>query len=167
MATTGTATGDKVKVFVSYSRTSDLELADQLVAVLEWQRFRVLIDRKGIQSGEDWKKRLGQLILESDTVVFLTSPDSAESEICAWEVEEAARRGKRIIPALRRPLDGKQPPTRLRDLNYIYLYPDRNVPGSGFGTGQVRLIEALSTDIEWLREHTRLRGFAGPGGHEG
>jgi hypothetical protein len=90
-----------------YSRTGDLDLADQLVAVLEWQRFHILIDRKGIHGAEDWKERLGQLILESDTVVFLLSPDSAESDICAWEVEEAARRRKRIIPALCRPLDGK------------------------------------------------------------
>ena len=33
-------------------------------------------------------------------------------------------------------------------------------PGSGFGTGQVRLIEALSVDIGWLREHTRLEELA-------
>ena len=30
------------------------------------------------------------------------------------------------------------------------------MPGSGFGTGQVRLVAALDTDLDWLREHTRL-----------
>jgi len=30
-------------------------------------------------------------------VVFMLSPASARSEICAWEVEEAARLGKRIL----------------------------------------------------------------------
>jgi hypothetical protein len=29
-------------------------------------------------------------------------------------------------------------------------------PGSGFGTGLARLISALDTDLDWLREHTRL-----------
>jgi hypothetical protein len=152
-------TGDKLKVFVSYNR-GDLDIADQLVAVLEWQGFQVFIDRKGIHGAEGWKERLGQLILASDTIVFLLSPDSAQSEICAWEVDEAARHGKRIIPVLCRPLDGRQPPARLRDLNYIYLYAEKTVPGSGFGTGQVQLVAALSVDIEWLREHTRLEGLA-------
>ncbi len=57
-------------------------------------------------------------------------------------------------------LEGKQSPAPLRDLNYIYLYHDPTEPGSGWGTGQVQLVEALSVDIEWLREHTRLEGLA-------
>ena len=80
--------------------------------------------------------------------------------MCAWEVEEATRRSKRIVPVLCRPLDGQQPHERLRDLNYIFFYPEKDVPGSGFGTGQVRLIEALSVDIGWLRDHTRLEELA-------
>jgi hypothetical protein len=159
MAVTGGVTGDKLKVFVSYSRR-DIDFADQLVAVLEAQGFAIAIDRKGIHGAENWEARLGQLILESDVVVFVLSPDSARSDICAWEVEEALRRGKRIIPVLCRSLEGAQPHVRLRDLNYIYLYADKDMPGSGFGTGLVRLVEALTIDIEWVREHTRLEGLA-------
>lgn len=155
----GAMADDKLKVFISYSRR-DLDFADQLVAVLEWLRFRPIIDRKGIHGAEKWEERLGQLILESDSVVFVLSPDSAASKVCGWEVEEAARRGKRIIPVLCRPLEGQQPHPRLRDLNYIHFYADKNVPGSGFGTGQVRLVEALSVDVSWLREHTRLEELA-------
>ena len=156
---TSPAAGTKPKVFISYSR-QDLAFADQLVAVLEWQGFLPIIDRKGIYGAERWEERLGQLILEADIVVFVLSPDSAASEVCAWEVEKAAGRGKRIIPVLCRPLEGTQPHPRLRDLNYIYFYPEKDMPGSGFGTGQVRLIEALSVDIDWLREHTRLEELA-------
>jgi hypothetical protein len=159
MAETRRTTGDNLKVFVTYSRR-DLDFADQLVAVLEWQGIQAVIDRKGIQGAERWEERLGQLILESDIVVFVLSPDSADSDICAWEVEEATRRGKRIIPVICRPLEGKQPHTRLRDLDYIYFYPEKDVPGSGFGTGQVRLVDALSVDVKWLREHTRLEELA-------
>jgi TIR domain len=150
---------NKLKVFISYSRR-DLDFADQLAAVLEWLRFRTIIDRKGIHGAEKWEERLGQLILESDIVVFVLSPASAASDVCAWEVEEATRRGKRIIPVLCRPLEGQQPHRRLRDLNYIHFYADKDVPGSGFGTGQVRLVEALSVDVAWLREHTRLEELA-------
>ena len=117
--------------------------------------FECSIDRHGISGGEDWKRRLGNLISEADTVVFVLSPTSARSEICAWEVEEAARLGKRILPVNCRPLEGASPPPRLRDLNYIFFYEDPKVPGSGFGTGLASLVAALNTDFDWLREHTR------------
>jgi tetratricopeptide (TPR) repeat protein len=83
------------------------------------------------------------------------SPSSARSEICAWEVEEAIRLGKRILPVLCRPLDGASPPPQLADLNYIFFYEEPRSPGSGFGSGLVRLVAALNTDLDWLREHTR------------
>jgi hypothetical protein len=88
-------------------------------------------------------------------VVFVLSPTSARSEICAWEVKEAARLGKRILPANWLPLEGASPPPQLRDLNYIFFYEEPKVPDSGFGTGLAKLIAALNTDFDWLREHTR------------
>src|SRR5262249_16350139 len=89
------------------------------------------------------------------TVVFVLSPDSARSETCNWEVEEAARLNKRILPANWRPLESVMPPPRLRDLNYIFFYKEPKVPGSGFGTGLANLVAAIKTDFDWLREHTR------------
>ena len=144
----------KLRVFISYSR-DDLDFADQLDAALNAYGFECIIDRHGISGGEDWKRRLGNLISEADTVVFVLSPTSARSEICDWEVEEAARLGKRILPVNCRPLEGASPPPRLRDLNYIFFYEDPKVPGSGFGTGLAKLVAALNTDFDWLREHTR------------
>src|SRR5215831_1700228 len=144
----------KLRVFISYSR-DDLKFADQLDAALNACGFECVIDRQGISGGEDWKRRLGNLIREVDTVVFVLSPTSARSEICAWEVEEAARLNKRILPVNCRPLEGTSPPPRLRDLNYIFFYEDPKVSDSGFGTGLASLIAALNTDFDWLREHTR------------
>src|SRR5262245_52117386 len=146
---------DKLGVFISYSR-DDLDFADQLDAALGLAGFATTLDRHGISGGEDWKRRLGNLIRGADTVVFVLSPTSAASDVCRWEVDEAIRLGKRILPVLCRPLDGANPPPQLRDLNYIYFYRETKSPGSGFGTGQVWLVEALKTDLEWLREHTRL-----------
>src|SRR5262245_27677482 len=144
----------KLRVFISYSR-DDLDFADQLAAALDLSGFECFIDREGISGGEDWKRRLGNLISEADTVVFVLSPDSARSETCNWEVEEAARLNKRILPANWRPLKGVSPPARLRDLNYIFFYKEPKMPGSGFGTGLANLVAALNTDFDWLREHTR------------
>jgi TPR repeat protein len=144
----------KLRVFISYSR-DDLRFADQLNAALITCGFDCVIDRHGISGGEDWKRRLGTLIREADTVVFVLSPTSARSEICAWEVEEAARLGKRILPVNCQSLEGTSPPPQLRDRNYIFFYEDQKVSDSGFGTGLASLVATLNTDFDWLREHTR------------
>jgi TPR repeat protein len=144
----------KLRVFISYSR-DDLKFADQLDAALNTYGFECLIDRHGISGGEDWKRRLGNLIGEADTVVFVLSPSSARSEICDWEVAEAARLNKRILPIVCRPLEGVSPPPRLGERNYILFYEEPKLPNSGFGTGLASLITALNSDFEWLREHTR------------
>jgi hypothetical protein len=148
--------GGKLRVFISYSR-DDLDFADQLVAGLELCGFDPTLDRDGISGGEEWQRRLGALIHDADTVVFVLSPASAASKICEWEVEEAARLNKRIVPINCRPLDGASPPRRLSELNYIFFHPDpKAAPGGGFGSGLARLVHALNTDLDWLREHTRL-----------
>jgi hypothetical protein len=98
-----TCQDNKLTVFISYSR-DDLGFSDQLDAALGLTGFDTTIDRHGISGGEDWKSRLGNLIRDADTVVFVLSPSSARSEICACEVGEAIRLRKRIIPVLRRPL---------------------------------------------------------------
>jgi len=144
----------KLRVFISYSR-DDLKFADQLDAALDACDFECLIDRHGIFGGEDWKRRLGNLISEADEVVFVLTPSSIQSEICDWEVEEAARLNKRILPVVCRPLEGMDPPPRLSDLNYMFFYEEPKTPGSGFGTGLASLVAALNTDFDWLREHTR------------
>lgn len=113
----------KFRVFVSYSR-DDLDFADQLVTALKLCGFDPTIDRHGISGGEAWQQRLGALILEADTVVFVLSPSSARSEMCGWEVGEASRLGKRILPVLPRPLEGVAAPQKLQDLNYVFFYAE-------------------------------------------
>jgi hypothetical protein len=141
----------KPKVFVSYSR-ADERFADELVAGLAYDgRFEVSIDRVSIVEGEDWKARLGALIADCDTVVFILSPQSAQSPTCTWEVEEAHRLSKRILPVLAEKLGSITPPSLLGALNYV-----RFDEGRSFMAGLTALTRALNTDLEWLREHTRL-----------
>ena len=146
---------NRLNVFISYSR-ADLGFADQLEEALKVVGFSTSLDRHGIQGGEDWKLRLGTLIRDADTVVFVLSPASASSDICAWEVGEAVRLNKRILPVLPRSLIGHSAQKQLEQLNYIFFYDEPKSPGSGFGAGLSRLVVALNTDLDWLREHTRL-----------
>src|SRR5262249_35824403 len=85
--------------------------------------FDISIDTEAIQEGEDWKARLGVLIADSDTVVFILTSKSAASHICAWEVEEAERLSKRIIPVQAESLAGSKPPSQLSALNYVRFDP--------------------------------------------
>ena len=141
----------KLKVFISYSR-ADAGFADELVAGLEFKgEFAVTIDRHSIIEGEDWKSRLGGLIADADAIVFILSPDSAQSSICAWEVDEARCLSKRIIPVLFRPTGTVPPPPQLAALNYV-----RFDEGRSFMASLTALVHSLKTDVDWVREHTRL-----------
>lgn len=143
-----------LKVFVSYSR-ADVAFADQLVLALEDKGFSAILDRHDISGAENWRERLGKLILSADAVAFVLTAKSAASEICAWEVDEARRLGKRIIPVTPEPLGALKPPEALSELNWIPFYAEPAIPGSGFYYGVKRLNEALSVDLDWLRAQTR------------
>jgi len=148
-----------LKVFISYSR-SDLEFVQQLVPALEALHYAITIDTTDVFGAELWKDRLSQMIREADTVVFVLSPASAKSEVCAWEVEQAVDYRKRIIPIVARPLDNVSPHETLKNLNYIFFYQNPCAAGSGWGAGLAGLHSTLSVDVEWIRDHTRLTGIA-------
>lgn len=149
------ARGERLKVFISYSR-ADLDFADQLVLAVEDKGFEALVDRHDIDAAEKWQDRLGALIASSDTVVFVLSEQSAGSPICKWEVEEAARLNKRIIPVVPHDPSGVPPPPQLSELNYIHFFKHPTLPGSGFYDGVQKLDRALRVNLGWLRRQTAL-----------
>ena len=140
----------KLKVFISYSR-KDEDFAQELLSGLQLSGFEAYLDKHEIAAGEDWEARLGRPIEAADTVVFVISPDAVASERCAWEVEHAATLKKRILPVVWRRVEEKKVPQRLKQLNYIFFdRPLISLPSL------IALATALRTDIEWVREHTRL-----------
>jgi formylglycine-generating enzyme required for sulfatase activity len=153
MAISGT--GEKLKVFISYSRRDSTEFADELVAGLELAGFAPFLDRHDIVAGEKWEERLGGLIAQADTVVFVTSPQAVKSERCAWEVEQALARTKRVLPVIFKPVPESEIPEELRSRQFV-----RFDGGAGFARPLVQLAEALRQDIDWIREHTRLSDLA-------
>lgn len=72
----------RLKVFISYARSDGSALADELVTALEVAGFEGYLDRHDISAGEDWEQRLGTLIRQADTVVFLITPSAVASERC-------------------------------------------------------------------------------------
>ncbi len=150
----GGLTAEEAKVFLSYSR-KDRERAAGVAEALRARHFGVFKDTDDILPTEEWKTRLEELIEEADTIVFLLSPHSAASEVCAWEVEYATALHKRIAPIVIEDVEGSAIPPLLARLNFIFC-TDRDPFEDAVDT----LASALSTDIDWIREHTRLAGLA-------
>lgn len=149
-----TSVSPSSSVFISYSR-SDREHAEKLAISLRNNGFVVSRDVEDILPTEEWKGRLTELICEADAIVFLLSPRSAVSEVCAWEVELAASLNKKIAPIVIEDVCGSEMPQILSRLNYIFATEkDR------FENAVKSLTDALSLDVEWIREHTRLTGMA-------
>jgi hypothetical protein len=149
-----TPAGNRAKVFVSYSRT-DAAFAQVLAGTLAKRGFDAFLDKTDIAPGEPWKERLARLIATADTVLFVVSPESIASTICAWELEESARLGKRIIPVVARRVAAFEAPPTLARLNWVFLAEDDD-KDAGLGA----LDASLNTDLAWVREHTRVGELA-------
>jgi len=143
--------GEKLKVFVSYSRRDASAFAEELVAGLELAGFAPFLDRHDIVAGEDWEARLSGLIEHADTVVYVVSPESVKSERCEWEVNTALEKTKRILPVLFKPVPEAEIPEALRRRQFV-----RFDTGQGVTRPLGQLAEALRHDLDWIREHTRL-----------
>jgi len=152
-STPGAAT-ESAKVFLSYSR-KDAAFADELVAGLQACGFEAYIDREDIAPGEAWETRLSGLIAEADTVVYVISPHSVNSEQCHWEVTETLRMSKRLLPVVWEPVPEAQMPKELSRLNFVFFDG-----GKSFARGLADLAQALRVDVGWIREHSRLGALA-------
>ena len=158
----------KAKIFISYSRV-DIAVADRLEMALQAHGFEPLIDRRDIAHFEAWWKRIEELIVRCDTVVFVISPDAVKStSVCQREVSFAQSLNKRLAPILWRATEAALVPEELRRLNWIDFQQDAR-----FEKCMDDLAAALETDIEWVRRHTQFGEFAqrwhaagrpGPGG---
>jgi TIR domain len=99
--------------------------------------------------------RLGGLIAQSDTVVFVISPEAVKSEQCTWEVDRATELSRRLSPVVFKSVPDHDIPAKLKRLQFVPF--DRGV---GFARPLSQLAEALQLDLDWIREHTRLGELA-------
>jgi WD40 repeat protein len=144
------ASEPRLTAFVSYAR-EDVEFVDRLERRLQARSIKCLIDRSHIEKLEDWWERIRALIGEADAVIFVLSSDALDSDWPRREVEYAASLNKRLAPVAVADVPARRVPEALARLNYVYMRPtddeDRAVAD---------LVTALVTDLDWVREHTRL-----------
>jgi WD40 repeat protein len=148
--TDATASGDKLRLFISYSRRN-MDAADALVTALEDDGFEVTIDRRDLPYGEEWQKELADFIRASDTVVWLVSPESIKSKWCNWELGEVARLNKRLVPVN---VSAVTPEELPEALGKIHLLPVEGVYAAQRHFAV--LVATLNTDRVWVKDSTRL-----------
>ena len=143
-----------IRVFISYSRRN-IEIADRLVEALDREGFHVTIDRRDLPYGEEWAKELADFIAGADTVVALVSPAFVASKACNWELGQVKATNKRLVPLVIEPVAIADLP---ETIGKIHLLPATGAFNSGLHLKA--LVNALNTDRQWIKEHTRLAGHA-------
>ena len=136
-------------VFVSYSRR-DSEFVGHLVDSITARGKQVWLDTEGIADAEVFPEAIKRAIEGSDAFVFVITPSAVESAYCENEVEYAREMQKRIVPVLRDPVPDPELPAEIRDRNWIPFTEDGE-----FDAGVSRLLNALDTDLEAAKAHTR------------
>jgi WD40 repeat protein len=146
--------GDKTRVFLSYSR-KDSDFANWLRFRLQEREIDVFQDVEDTLAGEDWWRRLQELISQADTIIFVLSPNSVASTICRREVAHALQLNKRVFPVVITDINWALAPDGLIKLHGLFFNET-----SSKEEALTRLVQALETDIGWIREHTRLGELA-------
>jgi TIR domain len=138
-------------VFISYSRR-DKAFVEQLDAKFRQAGRDPWVDWDDIRKGEDWWKSIQRGIEESDSFVFVISPDSVTSTVCREEIDYAAQLNKRFLPLLwREGFEMSQVHRSISQHNWIFARETDD-----FQTALQELLTALETDLNYVRTHTRL-----------
>src|SRR5688572_10079391 len=105
-----------MQLFISYAHVDKAIVKEWIVDILEQGGYTVWFDKKLIPAIA-WKKQLSDAIKSSNVLVYCMTPESIASEWCQWELEQAVKSGKPVIPVLMQPRT-KIPP-QLAEVQYV------------------------------------------------
>jgi len=138
-------------VFISYSRR-DKAFVETLDAALRSLNRDPWVDWEDIYKGEEWWKAIQRGIESANTFIFVISPDSVASRVCRDEANYAAECNKRFLPIVwREGFDPNQLHPAIASHNWLFFRET-----DSFDHALQELIQAMDTDLEHLRAHTRL-----------
>jgi hypothetical protein len=148
-------------VFISYSRT-DSEFVQRVASSLHELGRTPWVDTAGISDAEVFPQAIRTAVEESDAFLFVITPASVTSRFCEQEVTYARTLAKRIVPVLRESVADAEIPEEIRNRNWIPF-----TDGDDYEASLARVVQALDTDLELRREHTRILVKALEWDHEG
>ena len=98
-----------------------------------------------------WLDEVYAGIQAADIFLFIISPDSVVSEICTLEIEHSIQHNKRLVPVVLHDVEDDQVHSAMSAHNWVFLRE-----GDDFDANFELLIDALDTDLDYVKEHTRL-----------
>lgn len=137
-------------IFISYAR-EDKEFVQHLHNELRTNGREDWVDWKDIPPTAEWMQEIRSAIEATDAFVIIVSPDSISSAVYKQEIDHAVKNNKRLIPIIRCEVSEGSIPADLAKLNWIFFRKSDD-----FGDSFQLLIEAIDTDLDWVRLHTRL-----------
>jgi WD40 repeat protein len=142
------------EVFISYARGDARAFVGELAAELERRGVDVWVDLDDIPPGSQWRRELTDALTASDALAYVISPAAVASPFCANELEQALEQNKRLVPIrLELPADPSAVPAAIEAANWI----PSDVAFDPANTAHLdALVDAIRTDREWVRDHTRL-----------
>ena len=140
------------QLFISYSR-KDTDFTRRFSERLEGKGLEAWVDWQDIPPSVDWMLEIQKGIETADIFLFLVSPDSFASPICAAEVDHAVKNGKRIIPIIVREINAALAPANITHLNWIFF----SRPQDDFEHGLEQVWMAIQTDYDWVQTQRRLQ----------
>jgi WD40 repeat protein len=139
-------------VFISYSRKNK-EFVRRLVAGLEANDVKVWVDWEGIPPSADWMVEITEAVQGSDAFICVISPEWLVSKVCLQEYNLGVQNNKKLIPIIyREPEKRIKMPEKLSATNWIYMRTKKDQ----FKAGVAKIVESISTDLDWVKEQTRL-----------
>jgi predicted nucleotide-binding protein len=103
----------KPKVFISYSN-KDISWVRQFVDALQDLAVDVWFAERQVPAGRPLQAEVEKALRESDAIVTLLTPDSAQSPNLFFELGAAVGLGKNIVPIVPREMEMSQVPPPLR-----------------------------------------------------
>ncbi len=138
-------------VFISYSR-KDKEFVRRLNDSLDNSGINAWVDWEGIPLSSDWMEEITRAIEAADAVLFVISQDSLDSKVCTDELELALKLNKKLVPILfKEPKRGTPMHDKVAATNWVYLREKDDYEAT-----MPKLMEAINTDLDWVRQHTRI-----------
>lgn len=139
------------KVFISYSR-KDTDFAHRLHTALAAQGMESWVDWQGIPLTAEWMSEITAAIESADAFLYIISPDSLNSKYCQEELNIGLQNNKKLVPIVCRDPGVNDPiPDKVSATQWTFLRQQDN-----FEEIIPKLVEAINTDLDWVRQHTRL-----------
>jgi CHASE2 domain-containing sensor protein len=137
-------------VFISYSRR-DKPFVQNLHLALSRLNQKSWVDWQDILPTEKWWQAIEAGIESAHTFVFVISPSSIASAVCTQEIEYAIQNNKRLVPILYQEVDTTLVHSAMSSHNWIFMRDSDD-----FESAVRQLVNAIETDLPYVRNHTRL-----------